>query len=119
MIKMVGLYLMVALSLISHSNSQETRPCIPAGTRIAETLTTLLQNPDSILEDPVYGPVEEWCFEALVDFSGAFQGMEDIPWNITAWKTSGVTDFSSAFDGCTNFNPVSYTHLTLPTTPYV
>ena len=95
---------MVALSLISHSKSQETRPCIPAGTRIAETLTTLLQNPDSILEDPVYGPVEEWCFEALVDFSGAFQGMEDIPWNITAWKTSGVTDFSSAFDGCTNFN---------------
>lgn len=95
---------MVALSLISHSNSQETRPCIPAGTRIAETLRTLLQDPDSVMEDPVYGPVEEWCFEALVDFSGAFQGMEDIPWNITAWKTSGVTDFSSAFDGCTNFN---------------
>ena len=95
---------MVTLSLILHSNGQESRPCIPAGTRIAETLRTLLQDPDSVLEDPVYGPVEEWCFEALVDFSGAFQGMEDIPWNITAWKTSGVTDFSSAFDGCTNFN---------------
>lgn len=103
-VKTVGLSLILALSLIYSGTSQETRPCIPAGTRIAETLKSRLQDPDSILEDPVYGPVQEWCFEASVDFSGAFQGMENIPWNITAWQTSGVTDFSSAFDGCTNFN---------------
>ena len=93
--------------------SSNTTGCLPAGTNIAERLKELIDATQDdttvdvstpLLVDPIYGPVEDWCFDLPVDFSGAFQGMTDIPWDITGWNTSGIEDFNSVFDGCTNFN---------------
>ena len=96
--------------------SSNTTGCLPAGTNIAERLKKLIGVQDDttvddggdvstpLLVDPIYGPVEDWCFDLPIDFSGAFRGMTDIPWDITGWNTSGIEDFNSVFDGCTNFN---------------
>ena len=45
--------------------------------------------------------------------------MKTIPVGVTYASFAGLTIIATATVGVVKFSPVSYTHLTLPTTPYV
>ena len=60
-------------------------------------------------------PIGRWNVAAVTDMSHMFRGARFFNQPIDQWNAAAVTDMTSMFGGAHAFNPVSYTHLTLPT----
>ena len=78
------------------------------------TMARMFYNCNSF-DQPINTNGNKWDTSKVTNMDSMFYYARSFNGDISDWNTSNVTSMMGMFVGATSFNPVSYTHLTLPT----